>query len=290
MIGDILRQERERQNLTVKDIEQGTSIRALYIEAIENGEYQTLPGEVYTKGFIRNYANFLKLDADDCVRRYVSENHPEQAMAEAAREETPRKEIPRKETPVRNAPDFSQASAGYPREKGSSPKYGMMAATVVLIAVLGGGAYFLLGDDIHSTGKPPAGQVQQDKKPASGKTAEKPGSSAKENVSATNTGKGQSPQTQNTSQPASPEKKANDVQVTAKFTDRCWTKVVADGKTVYEGIAEEGKTMSWKGNEKVTITAGNAGAMELTHNGKSLGKAGAAGQVVDKVFTRDAVN
>ncbi|MBQ3971154.1 MAG: helix-turn-helix domain-containing protein [Selenomonadaceae bacterium] len=286
MIGDILRQERERQNLTVKDIEQGTSIRALYIEAIENGDYQTLPGEVYTKGFIRNYANFLKLDADDCVRRYVSENHPEQAMAEAAREETPRKEIPRKETPVRNAPDFSQASAGYPREKGSSPKYGMMAATVVLIAVLGGGAYFLLGDDIHSTGKPPAGQVQQDKKPASGKTAEKPGSSAKESTPVA----GQSPQTQSTSQPASAEKKANDVQVTAKFTDRCWTKVVADGKTVYEGIAEEGKTMSWKGNEKVTITAGNAGAMELTHNGKSLGKAGAAGQVVDKVFTRDAVN
>ncbi|MBQ1914887.1 MAG: helix-turn-helix domain-containing protein [Selenomonadaceae bacterium] len=285
MIGDILRQERERQNLTVKDIEQGTSIRALYIEAIENGEYQTLPGEVYTKGFIRNYANFLKLDADDCVRRYVSENHPEQAMAEAAREETPRKE-----TPVRNAPDFSQASAGYPREKGSSPKYGMMAATVVLIAVLGGGAYFLLGDDIHSTGKPPAGQVQQDKKPASGKTAEKPASSAKESAPVADTGKGQSPQTQNTFQPASAEKKANDVQVTAKFTDRCWTKVVADGKTVYEGIAEEGKTMSWKGNENVTITAGNAGAMELTHNGKSLGKAGATGQVVDKVFTRDSVN
>lgn len=285
MIGDILRQERERQLLTVKDIEQGTSIRALYIEAIEKGEYQTLPGEVYTKGFIRNYANFLNLDADDCVRRYVSENHPEQAMAEAAQEETPRKE-----TPVRNTSDFLQASAGSQMKKGSSTNYGMMAAAVALIAVLGGGAYFLLGSDSHSTGKPSAGQVQQDKKPASGKTAEKPGPSAKESVPPADAGKGQSPQSQNTSQPASSEKKANDVQVTAKFTDRCWTKVVADGKTVYEGIAEEGKTMSWKGNENVTITAGNAGAMELTHNGKSLGKAGATGQVVDKVFTKDTVN
>ena len=44
MVGYTLRQERERQNLSISDIEQGTSIRALYIEAIENGEYDKLPG------------------------------------------------------------------------------------------------------------------------------------------------------------------------------------------------------------------------------------------------------
>ena len=63
MIGDTLRAEREKQNLTVHDVEKGTSIRALYIESIEAGDYSKLPGEVYTKGFIRNYANFLKMDA-----------------------------------------------------------------------------------------------------------------------------------------------------------------------------------------------------------------------------------
>ena len=63
MIGDNLRTEREKQNLTIRDIEKGTSIRALYIESIEKGDYAQLPGEVYVKGFIRNYANFLKLDA-----------------------------------------------------------------------------------------------------------------------------------------------------------------------------------------------------------------------------------
>ena len=62
MLGDILRKERERQNLTVKDVERDTSIRGLYISAIENGEYDLLPGEVYLKGFIRSYAEYLKLD------------------------------------------------------------------------------------------------------------------------------------------------------------------------------------------------------------------------------------
>ncbi|MBO6246234.1 MAG: helix-turn-helix domain-containing protein, partial [Anaerovibrio sp.] len=53
MLGDILRREREKQGLTIKDIENETSIRSLYIEAIEKGDYDHLPSDVYTKGFIR---------------------------------------------------------------------------------------------------------------------------------------------------------------------------------------------------------------------------------------------
>ena len=59
MVGDILRSEREKQGLTIKDIENETSIRALYIDAIEKGNQKALPSEVYVKGFIRNYAEFL---------------------------------------------------------------------------------------------------------------------------------------------------------------------------------------------------------------------------------------
>ena len=42
MLGDTLREAREKQGLTYKDIEKGTSIRALYIEYIEKGEYDEL--------------------------------------------------------------------------------------------------------------------------------------------------------------------------------------------------------------------------------------------------------
>ena len=50
MLGDTLRREREKQGLTIKDIENETSIRSVYIEAIEKGNYDSLPGDVYTKG------------------------------------------------------------------------------------------------------------------------------------------------------------------------------------------------------------------------------------------------
>lgn len=69
-VGQILRAERERQTLTIKDVEHATSIRALYISSIEEDNYKVVPGEVYLKGFIRNYANYLGLDGTELVNMY----------------------------------------------------------------------------------------------------------------------------------------------------------------------------------------------------------------------------
>ncbi|MBP2654945.1 MAG: putative transcriptional regulator [Firmicutes bacterium] len=75
-VGKILRTEREKQGLSLKDIEKGTSIRSLYIQAIEDDEYQALPGEVYLKGFLRNYANFLGLDQQEILNIYRQSQAP----------------------------------------------------------------------------------------------------------------------------------------------------------------------------------------------------------------------
>ncbi|ETJ28943.1 hypothetical protein Q604_UNBC16509G0001, partial [human gut metagenome] len=41
-----------------------------YLEAIEDGNYDIIPGQVYVKGFIRNYGNYLDLDGDRLVKVY----------------------------------------------------------------------------------------------------------------------------------------------------------------------------------------------------------------------------
>lgn len=81
MVGSTLRAAREKRGLTVKDIENETSIRATYIDAIEKGDYDSLPGEVYVKGFIRNYADFLGLNADNLVQEFREELHGIEAAA-----------------------------------------------------------------------------------------------------------------------------------------------------------------------------------------------------------------
>ena len=96
MLGDTLREAREKQGLTYNDIENGTSIRALYIEYIEKGEYDELPGDVYTKGFIRSYANFLKLDVNALVQAFTAERHEGTATAApAAPKKAPAKPVQR---------------------------------------------------------------------------------------------------------------------------------------------------------------------------------------------------
>lgn len=69
-IGEVLRKERQRQGLTLKDVETGTNIRQVYLQAIEDGQFKLVPGEVYLKGFIRNYGNFLGIEGSELVKRY----------------------------------------------------------------------------------------------------------------------------------------------------------------------------------------------------------------------------
>ena len=62
--------------------------------------------------------------------------------------------------------------------------------------------------------------------------------------------------------------------------------MTVDGKNVFKGIIENGKTQSWQGKESIVVRAGNAGALEVTANGKKLGKFGDEGDVVERTFTR----
>lgn len=258
MLGDMLRSERERQGLSIRDIEKGTSIRALYIESIETGDYSQLPGEVYTKGFIRNYANFLKMDADAMVKRYMEENHPEKVASEseqnAADPQTAQESAGKAETsqPFSTGSDFRERV-----EKSHKNQNLLLLAALVLVVAVG--AFYLLGSESKpaKTSAPAQTSAQQAKAP----TAEQP------------------------EKKADAPKKAEGVEVVAKVTDACWTQVKADGKTVYEGTLQKGKTETWKAKEKLVIVAGNAGAVELKINGKDSGKMGAKGQVAEKIYT-----
>ena len=72
-LGEELRRERVRRNLTFKDVEQVLHIKTTYLEAIEDGNYDIIPGQVYVQGFIRNYGNYLDLDGDRLVKAYQSQ-------------------------------------------------------------------------------------------------------------------------------------------------------------------------------------------------------------------------
>jgi cytoskeleton protein RodZ len=69
-IGATLREARMRARIDVSEIEQQTKIRAKYLRALENEEWDLLPGPTYVKSFLRTYAQALGLDAKLLLEEY----------------------------------------------------------------------------------------------------------------------------------------------------------------------------------------------------------------------------
>ena len=69
-LGDELRDARQKRDLTLPDVERRIHIRQKYLEALEGGQVVLLPSPPQTRGFLRNYARFLGLDAESMVTRW----------------------------------------------------------------------------------------------------------------------------------------------------------------------------------------------------------------------------
>src|SRR2546430_5062796 len=69
-IGTTLREARIRARIDISEVEARTKIRAKYLRAIENEEWDLLPGPVYVKSFLRTYGEFLGLDSRQLVDEY----------------------------------------------------------------------------------------------------------------------------------------------------------------------------------------------------------------------------
>jgi cytoskeletal protein RodZ len=125
---------RERKGVDLYRAERDTKIRARYLAALERGDWKELPGAVYTKGFLRNYALYLGLDPEDVLQQWRSERGE-------ARESEPIV-VPRPIQAPRQGLVFSP---------------GVVVAALLTVGVLAFGAY--LGVQLLRFAKPPTLQV-----------------------------------------------------------------------------------------------------------------------------------
>lgn len=89
-LGSYLRNAREARGLDLRDAAQQTRISINYLKAIEDEDFSKLPGEVFVKGFLKNYARFLRLPEDEVVIRYKECTKPQPSAAAAAASASPR--------------------------------------------------------------------------------------------------------------------------------------------------------------------------------------------------------
>lgn len=279
MLGDLLRQTREQKNLSLDDVEKGTNIRKLYIKAIEDGNYDKLPGEVFLKGFIKTYGKFLGLDGQKLIEQYKAEkNPPISSEAKTDTTKTPTEPVASTDNTTTTPDNTQQKSSEKPNKPvaksvpnidnfNDSKKYletktsgkskkNIIIIAIIIIVIVAGAIAFLSSQGSNNE---PATIDNQPK-----------------------TEQAQPQQQQNTPAPAPAPVSGS--EVSAVFSQDCWTEVKVDGNTVLSETVKAGSTLNWKGNNQVEITVGNAGAVDVTFNGQAQGKMGDVGAVVTKSF------
>src|SRR5215831_8343169 len=70
--GERLRREREMRGVTLDEISESTKISRRHLESLEKEDFDSLPGGIFNRGFVRAYARFLGLDEEQAVADYAS--------------------------------------------------------------------------------------------------------------------------------------------------------------------------------------------------------------------------
>lgn len=246
--GAILRKTREEKGLSYEDVENSIKIRVRYLQALENEEYDILPGTTYTKGFLRTYARYLGINPEEVIECY---------NASFQRKTEPEVHPPL--TPISSTPVWFKPIV-------------LLVMALFAVAVVIGITY------ISQTRESP---LASDYIPAPLPTTPQTNNQDSLNLDKEKAGTtGQNADISNSNQVVPPVKYEGLVAELI-FTEDCWLVVKADGKTVLEGMNAAGTTRTLQAKNRIEfVTIGNAGGLSLKLNGVQLPSLGRSKEVL----------
>ena len=145
--GEKLRGEREKQGYTLEHVEEETKIRKIYLRALEEEKFETLPPRVYASGFVKRYAKFLKLDEEEMAKVFQNLAYPVP--------EEDQKEI------------FTHEASPFAENKLHLKKLGVAAVFLAIVIWLGSYVVGYISDQNLPQETPPSGQKQDVTEPVS---------------------------------------------------------------------------------------------------------------------------
>ncbi len=259
-IAKTLKEARHRLGLTLEEAERSTRIRAHYLEALEQGDVQSIPSQVQTRGFLKNYSEYLGLDSAPILQRYSEVIHSQRTL--------PLRRVRRDEQTTR-------PSVAVRRRRISADLVIAAVITVSVLAVLIWG-FGLVATSLRS-------QSQTDSPfliPTFTPTAEGETSVAE-----------QAPlvivQT-----PTPPS-----IEIPAVLTDaldlrllierRSWINVEVDGEVIESRRAAPGELLEFQGEELIKVTTGNGGGIRVFFRGIDQGLLGELNEIVIRLWVRE---
>ncbi len=274
-LGVALRAARKERGLSLTELSTRTKIRADYLTALEEERFDSLPPYPFVRGFLQTYAIELGLDPEPLLVRLGALTPPS--------EPAPIEEARRLETAIKPARPLT------PRQRGMRTAGIVGVVVVILLGVYGARQLQELSQPVPAP--TPQGAAPSPSGPA-------PQASVPESPVAQTTAAEATPQPQAAPQPqASPIAPAgattqvtgSGITIDVEATGRSWIRVVADDALAYEGFVTAGEQRRWQAKGSMTVRVGNAGAIAVRVNGKSVGSLGGRGEVVSRTFRRDDV-
>jgi cytoskeleton protein RodZ len=273
-LGTDLQKQREALGLSRYDIERQIKIRELYIYALENGLVDDLPSTVQGRGMLNNYAAFMNLDPGPLQMRFA--DGLQQRRFEKAEEDLEKKKNPE----IRK---FSAPITGWRRYLTPDLLIGGAVFAVLFILIIWGALQVIGSSELKAEPTTdsisniligtdtPAALTEQFTPEAQvtvtltgGATINTPSGDLMATISAVD---------------------SKPIQVVVVANQRAFLKVISDGKQVFVGRTVPGNVYTYTGSTRISLTTGNAAALQVYYNQQDLGTLGGSGQVMNMDFT-----
>lgn len=249
-----LRRQRELRQIGLQEIGDRTKISVRYLKAMEEDRFELLPGAVFARGFLREYARYVGLNPDEVVNFYLATREEEQEDSEAeldAREE--------------------RRSSPWPIVWGVLALVLLVLLGVWLARALGGGSETSTSSE--SPTAPPAASS-----PAPSPVAAEPSPRRDRPTAAESPPAMAAEETQGTEEVTAP------LRVTLDFGEDCWLEARIDGRRLLAKQFTQGESIQLAARERIELlTLGNAGGVSLHVNGIPYPVDAASGEVLRNV-------
>jgi len=226
-IGNLLRRERENRNLSLQDVQDATKITVHNLSALEEDRFDYFPNRVYTRAFLRDYANYLGLDSAGLLERYQQTCAANPIVA----------------APVR-------------RKSRLRAVFGVALTIVILGAVAGAVYVYYTGYGIGVNAMKPA--------PRSTVAGDASGTATLPRVPVVPPPSTPTTPSPPVVPPKLVKPDVMTLQVAA--THVVWVRVTADGKS-QDLTMKPGEVRTWQAKKIIRIRAGKAGGVQLKWNG-----------------------
>ncbi len=259
------------RGITLEEIAEATKIGTRSLRALEEEEFDKLPGGIFNKGFVRAYARYLGIDEEQAVADYISAVGEAQSAGKLQRPEAPESAAPEK-----NLGNI---------EEGETPRVPPMLwgalAILMIVAVAGfAGARYVSRHGWPQLRRAHAHATSTQPRPTPAPSATV-AETATPPVTATPVSAEAAPGTSGATTAATPDGFL--LRVRAK--EDTWVLLIVDGKQEMSGILAADAEKAVRAQKRVVFKTGNAAAVELFHNDKLLPPLGEDKQVRQVTIT-----